>query len=366
MNHLFLFILPIFGFFTTTDGGDTSVIPANKTEAGSEATTNALVADVKLVKDGDCQYLSFESWEAFEAKVDELDAAVEAADDSWLERHSDLTDEELEVLEDQENYDEEKPLADFEESLGFTNALRPVYNRTEMAWLNDVSGRTSDPDDIYEFEGEEASLLNDRQQVMVAGKLYFFTATGCYVIEDDFCEKSSHIFAHDKIMGGDETTKFYENTSPEAPPADRMVSGDLSCAAINCKWSDKTIAFTYYDNGNRRLKARLTHFGMPWFAKTTSTIRPHRKRSDGSWRRTRLNMCNRLVASWYAPDQNGVCTLVTGETKNKCRKWKRLKVTRRYWGYGIPLNVHRNGSTYGSYTGGPFTSSNPWLVLIAW
>lgn len=92
----------------------------------------------------------FDNQSAYDNTVSNLESQVEAWDDQFLAQWGHLDEESLETKEDELNYDDEKPLTDFENQIGL-NSLRKKYLAEEESWLNNEELNVlTDPDNKSE------------------------------------------------------------------------------------------------------------------------------------------------------------------------------------------------------------------------
>ena len=119
--------------------------------------------------------LAFESNQAFYDLYNQLDNGVETYNDNFYDPKASLTDDQVEVIEIQENFDEYKPLRDFESYFGFAS-LRQKIETEENAWMDNTTlDPSTDPDFIYTEPDEVMqSFFNQNKSVKIAGN-YFST-----------------------------------------------------------------------------------------------------------------------------------------------------------------------------------------------
>ena len=130
----------------------------NSTGRSSSGTSIAVFSD-------DTSYTNYK---------EKLEQDAEAWDDAFLAQWSHLDDDALNAKEEELNFDSDKPLTDFENSIGL-QSLRKKYLDEEAIWLrNNILDETTDPDakSIYSFDVEEMTLLNTYSEVQIGTTIY--------------------------------------------------------------------------------------------------------------------------------------------------------------------------------------------------
>ncbi len=122
-----------------------------------------------VVLDGDM--LSFESNEHVEQVLECLEQAYENHQDAFEAQYGDLSDDEMELIEEEIGFDDYLPLRDFENALGFAS-LRNKIEIEEEAWLNNEEPDwDNDPDDHFVVDEVTRTIFSENGQLMVAGEL---------------------------------------------------------------------------------------------------------------------------------------------------------------------------------------------------
>nr|MBC7614183.1 hypothetical protein [Pseudopedobacter sp.] len=114
--------------------------------------------------------LAFESNQAFYDLYNQLDNEVETYNANFYDQKGSLTDDQVETIEIQQNFDEYKPLRDFENYFSFAS-LRQKIETEENAWMENITlDPNTDPDAIYTGSDEVIqSFFNQNQSVKIAG-----------------------------------------------------------------------------------------------------------------------------------------------------------------------------------------------------
>ncbi len=122
-----------------------------------------------FVVDGDL--LNFESAEAVEQVLLCLEDAYDAHQDAFEAEYGDLSDEEIELIEEEIGFDDYLPLREFENTLGFAS-LRSKIEIEEEAWLdNEELDLDNNPDDHFIVDDVTRTIFNESGQLMIAGEL---------------------------------------------------------------------------------------------------------------------------------------------------------------------------------------------------
>ncbi len=224
--------------------------------------------------------LEFRDAAQFQQVLDCLDAAVEANNDAFEAKYSNLSDDEVEVIEEKTGFNEDQPLIDFENSKRFVS-LRSSVETAIVAWLDhDNLDPNTDPDDITVDDEVMRTVLNTAYKVKVGGQIYDFSVAG----------------------GG---------------------SPDATCCK---KWLSGGPKFVQYEGGAKqfKIKGSVRDFGIVSVAK--SKVVSFKKKSNGHWKRYKT----RLVANVAGTGFNSDCTksAAFGGTKGpKRKKHLTVKVT---------------------------------------
>lgn len=264
--------------------------------------------------------LAFDSWTEFEQTVTSLEDKVDSYDDRFLIGTDNMSDDDLNIYEDQTGYDSQLALTEFENSLGFTNSLRKVYNAQEAIYLaDDVLDDTKDPDQKYMFSDEELSLVNNNQEVMVAGEIYKFTDDGYTVY----------------------------NTS-------NVQTGSFSTSAAergSCKSWKRSRSYHEYITNAKKAKRIAIIRSFPSYCKSKVRVISYWKLSSG-WKRYRTKLGVGVQANLYAA---GKCDNVvsSGWSGMKRKRRKALSKSMNTWGgaYTAKNGISINGTyEYKGYT----------------
>lgn len=265
---------------------------------------------------------AFESQEAYDSYIDDLDAQVEAWDDAFVAQWNHLDDDALNNKEEELGFDSEKPLTDFENQVGL-QSLRQKYLIAEETWLNNEDlNNITDPDNnlIYDFDDIEMSLTNVLGEVMIGNVIY-------KKLNDDEAEEINAITSTNQqsiylvIEDGDfETLIEFNNGNTSVVNNNNVIIDSSSSTTVDCdtKKSKNEILNTASD---KRIKAKIKvrrGFG-PWAGKIKSKMISYKKKGN-RWKRWRT----RISAGLNGIVRNDLChpTLELNESRSIKRKKK--------------------------------------------
>lgn len=135
--------------------------------------------------------LKFPDYLTFEQTVINLENQVEEYDDLFLAQNSNLSEDELDDLEEDIDYNPDTPLINFEQYHEFYS-LRSYSESLEDTWL-DNSDQTNwswddDPTADIFVDGVEQTIYNPYYEFIVCNTLYKLTKEGNIYIPLDFPE----------------------------------------------------------------------------------------------------------------------------------------------------------------------------------
>ncbi len=236
--------------------------------AEKQAAKDFTVTAIPKSGDGaDSKILRFTSWEAYDNTLENLQNAVEDHETGFLDQYPDnITDEELDDIEDAVGHDENAPLREFEVTHGFTSLLGGFLD-AEEDWLNnDELDEENVPEDgFHGLSEEELTLVNEHGALIVGTTIYVFRNEALH----EFPNLDYN--AYNAFVGG--------TSDPDVVEIAKTMG---SCKA----WKSKK-AFSYY--GNRRIQRRIRFHNYPHKGVTKARIKSYRKRR-GRWRLSRAKI----------------------------------------------------------------------------
>lgn len=176
--------------------------------------------------------------------VTDLSNSVELHNANFYDSKEAMTDDQVDAISEQENFDEYKPLRDFEAYFSFSS-LRAKIEQDENVWLaNPVLNDATDPDNVYKEQDDVMrSFLNLSGDIKVAGVVYNLSST--------------------------ETQETGEFTN-------------------DCRSHGRDHAPQFYDNNNKRLKyvaAYDGYYALLGGTRINAKTKSFKKKSNGNWKR---------------------------------------------------------------------------------
>lgn len=275
--------------------------------------------NAKVPLNNNLQMLSFDSWKTFSETAEQLDVAVEQYDDAFLNTYTDLSEEELDSIEVQLNYNDQQPLINYEQSLGFTNSLRLRYNLEKEEFIEaGAEDPAIDPDLTLAFSGGELSLVNYNQQVMVDGVVYAIVDDGYVAISGDYENNIN-------LVNSNSLGQLQNNSNVTY----------TTYAVGSCKAWKATDDFVQVSS-DRKIKRVAKIESLPWFTKTEkmSISYKYKKRwGKWRWREHRTTMAVDITHSLSTSDCNNIVKNGS-KGRNTLKKKKRRDIKMTEWGNG--------------------------------
>lgn len=138
-------------------------------------------AGVSIIYDIQNNILKFSSAADFNAVVDQLEVDYESYNTNYENQYPNLTAEQLDDMDEQNNFDQFKPFKDFEKLFPGFYSKRSEIEGIENAWV--VNGFTgADPDDTdLTFDDALNTIFNGNYSFKLQNSVYQLTATGMYI-----------------------------------------------------------------------------------------------------------------------------------------------------------------------------------------
>lgn len=258
--------------------------------------------------------LLFESWDKFYEIVDFLDEDIETHCDAFENSQpTTLTDEEYEAISEQLNFDEDKPLIDFETDLEFCSLRKKLYD-LETTWLAQQGDgswdENSDPDNHFIDDDTERTLFNEGVEIAIGSRegtfvIYKFFDWGYVQIQNEDYEALQQI----NLTG----------VVPENNPNVVIVREVLN-STPGCK--DQVTYRNYFDTGDRTRIKTVTKIKPPFglfFSKAKAKTKYYRKK--GVWVRGKTTITARIEGKYHDS-----CEFETEENLNRTKKRSKVKV----------------------------------------
>jgi len=307
---------------------------------------------------------TFDSQLTYDNYIDDLDAQVEAWDDAFVAQWAHLDEESLNLKEEELNFDSEKPMTDFENSIGL-QSLRQKYLAEEEVWLNnEILDEATDPDikPEYDFDNKEMVLLNKYAEVQI----------GSTIIKQ-LSSKEIELINDMKRFGGQKNVQLIEEgASLVIADADYNTlidfnNGDSSVVeqdnvtvqqstTSDCKYfrtNNKTI---YYDNGGRKVKLRVKFGNVTnFYFEAKARIKAYKKKRS-RWKKRRTNLGVKVATGTFCEDDY--------RYDKSWKRKRRKRLARRIIRFGAG-NKHAK-STGESVAGGFEYAGNSTTLRLEW
>ncbi len=201
--------------------------------------------------------------------------------DEFEDLYGDLTDEEMEIIEEEIGFDDYLPLREFENTMGLSS-LRNKIEEEEEIWLDDEElDETTDPDNHIVVDEVTRTIFNETGQLLVAGELV--DANELLNLNDD---------------------------------------GHTDSRSNNCKTNKSKHHYTNYTT-NRLMKEVVSIISYPWATYIKAKTKSYKKKNK-RWKKYR----RKLKAQAYGKVWNIDCSnsdLVSSSLE--CKKRKSLKAS---------------------------------------
>lgn len=269
----------------------------------------------KVVTFGKFKILKFNTWNEFDIMAKYLAQQQDILEDNFYNQYhqNGMSDDLYNDVIEEVNFSNEVPLQNFENTLGFGNSYRKMYNSELQEWLNnDVLDDDNYPKNKTLFSGSEFSLINDRQQIMIGNTVYQCTKKGYLNISNDY-ENALNTIDHALINNIDlETLAGWWFINPPK----------------ECVLWRKNGEPDVYDGGNYRTYRSCGIRSFTIYTKTLAELESYKKKNNGGWKKYRRSLKVQLAASVNDFDCNSAES--SGEVKDKNRSELEANVT--FWG----------------------------------
>ena len=300
----------------------------------------------------------FSNEASYKNYIDDLEAQVEQWDDAFLAEWGHLNDEDLNAKEDELNFDSEKPLTDFENTIGL-QSLRQKYIHAEDAWLdNEVLDEATDPDanPIYDFDENELAVMNTLAEVQIGTTIIKKLSKEEYNLVNQELGKSSNVKGkftvpyedtYLVIEDSDYDALIDFNNGDVSVVNNDNVSTSGSPSALSCKYG-KTRRKFFNTTSGKRIKAVIKVPQPRWGAngKVKSKIKSYKKKWYG-WKKWRTKIDVGAKGIVY----NTSCTFTDFADLDNWKGEKRRKKLkyRFYGGSNWGSHIVENGELKGQY-----------------
>ncbi|PZX44010.1 hypothetical protein LX97_01015 [Nonlabens dokdonensis] len=163
--------------------------------------------------------LHFPSMDSFYQTLDDLEQQVENHEDSFVIPNSNLSEDDLNDLEESSGFNADLPLDEFEQSHEFYSLRKDVLI-AEEAFL-DTSDQpgfdwANDPDDVPLIDGIERTVFNPQQEVIICNMIYKYVEDGLIGVNMNNANATDILTAANNGASGEELADIYGGKEEEA------------------------------------------------------------------------------------------------------------------------------------------------------
>lgn len=284
-------------FYETDPTGDAAV------ELGTITTD---YAGVSITYETNGCILKFSSVADANAVIDQLNADDDTYNDNYESQYEDLTADEMDDVDDQNNFDVSKTFRDFEKLFGGFCSKRSQIESTETTWLsNDFSG--ADPDDIdLTFDDAINTIFNSDYSFKIGDDVYHLTSSGMYI--------NSTLFDYDENMAKRFAANDYNISGPMS---------DFMMMMSGCETIKKNKEEHLFDNNNRKFKIKVALHTIGVRSNAHGTIVSYRHK-NGHWKLGRIRMAVGCAGTIYYDNCNQSFQFVKRKPDSGYKKKKRI------------------------------------------
>jgi hypothetical protein len=314
----------------------------------------------RVPKKSDHNILHFPSWENYEILLAALEQEVEDFDDAFINSHPNLSDDQLDAMEDSTGFNDQLPMEEFEIYHDFYSLRKSSYD-AENAWLalSNQPGWSWDdnPSDNDVISGVEQTFWNPQNEIIVCNIIYKYVEGGILHVP------IGHPNASDILASGNEGVDIEEimsnlggTTDPKDYDAFKPFGEVFPPNTANCIYNiNETERFTHPQNSNRRVDGKHKLRTGP-VNKVYKSITKSYKRKNGKWKKRRTNISAGFDGDFHDPSI-GCGTNVYRMVGRTAKKTKRREYSDRIFRIGIVpsevgCEVNRLSSTHnqGNFT----------------
>ena len=275
------------------------------------ASTIISYAGVNISYYSGSHLLSFNDTNDVNKVLDQLDADYENYNTAYESQYPNATAIQLDSLDSVNNFDQLQSYKNFEAKFAGYTSQRRIFDNNEVTWLNNnMAG--NDPDSLdYTVENSDNAICNNNYQLIIAGTTYQWTSTGLI------------------IVGGTQSAIINSPTG--------------SCFS---NYRGGPPSWFYNSDRTRKCKLKVAVNSSLMRGEAKAKVKSFRKKSNGGWTRSRLDMRVRILGPLYRGND---CTLFENVDQSKptqgYSKRYELKTLRRVW--AIQANISPNSTFSG-------------------
>jgi len=228
-------------------------------------------------KSGSDKILVFKDMETFLFTLNELERQTIELDNAFVKFYKNLDEEAINEKEEEIGFNEERPLYDFANKLGFKSLYEKIAIEEEL-WLNqEEPDWDNDPDNHFVDLEEVRTVLNTDGEVQIGNFIYKLT-------EDGYFEIANGSLQSLKLLD-------VSNLAKTSLPANTVFVGEgnsqLKLSSSDCRSGKSDWGFTEF--GNRRIKWRVSHRSYLWGRYAITKTKNYKKKRR-RWKKYRTNV----------------------------------------------------------------------------
>jgi hypothetical protein len=278
--------------------------------------------------------LHFPSMESFYQTLDDLEQQVETHEDSFVIPNSNLSEDDLNDLEESSGFNADLPLDEFEQSHEFYSLRKDVLI-AEEAFL-DTSDQpgfdwANDPDDVPLIDGIERTVFNPQQEVIICNIIYKYVEDGLIGVNMNNVNATDILTAANNGVSGEELASIYGGNEEE--PGDMVYFPEPQNEG-ECFYKVDKIERFFNGSYKMKNKHKIKGTGGPFnfvFKAVTKNYKKKRK-----WKKRRIKSYARIVGEIH-DRYLGCGNLGPIDESSPDRKRRRREVSHR-----IPRNNSTN------------------------
>jgi hypothetical protein len=350
-------------FSLTVAAGDlTAETAANFYETDPTATAVAdlgtLVvgyAGVPITYEANGCILKFNSAADLITVINQLDAANDAHNDDYDSQYPNLTEDQLDDMDEQTGFDEFQKFRDFENMFGGFCSKRSEIESVETAWLaNNFTG--TDPDNIdLTFDDAENTIYNNNYSVKIGNDVYQITGSGIYkngVLQDDGGSAGIMNNPNNLFYAGESLNLKELVSGPMMPLNYTALEGEIFGGyntnffqlPTPCKSNKKKKETASFNNNTRRMDFKIAIHSIVIRSSVKAKAVSFKKK-NGHWKRARTKMAVGCGGTVYQGDCSSSFQFNDRNPYNDYKKRKQLKVA-----YRSQAQVPGNETIWKTYT----------------
>jgi hypothetical protein len=317
-------------------------------------TLVTMYAGVPITYEANGCILKFNSAADVNTVLSQLETDNDSYNDDYDSQYPNLTEEQLDDMDDQNGFDEFKTYKDFEGLFNGFCSKRGEIEVTETAWLANNFGGT-DPDDIdLTFDDAENTIFNNNYSFKIGNDVYQLTSTGIYknsVLQDEG-GNAGILKKSNEFMNYNEFSNSWEKYSGpmtainyvESPTNKFQNDNMFSLFMTDCKSNKKRKELYEYDNAKQRIKIKVSINSIVARNGVHGKV-VHYKKKNSNWKRSRTEMAVLCGGTYYTNLCNDSHQFADRSPINGFKKRKQISVRRH-----SPGHIPEQGTVWKTYT----------------